>query len=170
MRHILILCFSVFSLTACATGYQVEQGTDTALVTFEKGDFDGLGFGRSTSKQYNTPANAGSCDAPKLLANFTWTGSESKTKQIEAGKAMTIAAVMIDQNVSAELNEIRTVQKTTCSSRVTFTPVAGESYRVNLVETASGACSLDFVNAETGNIPESARIEDQYSCLVLSSP
>lgn len=170
MRHIFILCFAGFSITACATGYQVGQGIDTALVTFEKGDFDGLGLGRSTSKQYNTPANAGSCDAPKLLANFTWIGPEAKTKQIEAGKAMTIAALTIDQNVSAGVNEIRTDQKTTCSSRVTFTPVAGESYRIKLVETASGACSLDFVNAETGNTPETARIEDQYSCLVPSTP
>ena len=165
-RKISISWLAVIGLSACASGYQVSDGAETALVTFEKGYLDGLGFGRSTSQQYNTPTHSDGCNDPELLANFTWTGPPSKTKEIEAGKLITIAALTIDYDVSAGANQIVTEQSVACSSRVTFLPVSGETYRMKLVESTEGTCRLEFVNTQTNTVPENAKVEDKYSCLV----
>lgn len=165
MRDLSIFLLAAIGLSACATGYQVPKGADVANVTFEKGYLDGLGFGKSSAQQYNFLGD-GKCAAAlaENIANFTWTGPKSKTEPVIAGKPVTLGAVNLNYDVSSMAGQIQTNQSIGCSSRVTFTPVIGESYRMKLIETSAGECKLEFANLRTGKFPDGAIINKELDC------
>ena len=150
-----LMTIAALSLTACATTYdQPKEDGEFATITFEKGYKDGVGFGKASGQEYGVIGEKG-CKKPQRLAYMTWTSGKTKDARIPAGKEISLLAQNI--NFSGGMAGI-------CASRVTFTPEAGVSYHMSLIERSGNVCFVEFVDVAESEMPADAEVKDNFRC------
>ena len=167
IQHIIAIIIAVSTASCASTYEQPKTEGSFATVTFEKGYKDGAGFGTASSQEYAVIGEKG-CKNPERLAYLTWSTGKEKKAKVLAGKEIELMAMNTNYTTTGATwtgyGAVADVDRDICQSKVKFTPVAGENYRMKLVEISADICELEFVNLTSNEAIENAIVEDSYRC------
>jgi hypothetical protein len=141
-------------LVIAAAAMGASGSAPTAIVTVAKGYDKGSALDGTGTAQFYDVSDVNQCKGSKRIAKLSWITGAEKSKPIPAGKTMYLTAYTkrytpggLGGLNAGQLNVAR------CENRVSFTPQAGETYRVLQKVEVDKACSMTVVTNSSNIAP-----------------
>jgi hypothetical protein len=164
---LVVVCASSTMLTACAARYQMPSGvTATATVNIERANTSaGL---TTASNQFLEISKENRCAGRQTLSSFGPLSGSRKSVRVEAGRTQIFTATTRYHFANGVAftggGAVSTVGSNGCQNRVSFTPRAGEIYRVRQFAAIDQACSIEVISQGTNAPPPDLENLETLAC------